>query len=145
VQRSSSRGFTIVEAIVALAIVTVGVLSLVGLAHQVVDAVARSRRHLQAAVLADAYVASRVGAPLAGTAPDCLDRDRAGCSELLDATGLVTTGTPAFARRWRISAVAGTPTPVWALSVCVVPVDARRLSSPTPGACLSRLLHEGGP
>jgi hypothetical protein len=142
---SSSRGFTIVEAIIALAIVTTGVLSLVGLAHQVVDAVARSRRHLQAAVLADEYVALRYGAPLTGTATDCLERDLPGCVELLDAAGRVTTGTAAFLRRWRISPVVGAPTVTWTLSVCVVPVAARRLTSPTPGACVSRVLHEGGP
>lgn len=142
---SSSRGFTIVEAIIALAIVTAGVLSLVGLAHQVVDAVARSRRHLQAAVLADAYVTLRYGAPLTGTATDCLERDLPGCVELLDDAGRVTSGTPAFARRWRISPIAGAPTAAWTLSVCVVPIGSRRLTSPAPGACVSRVLHEGGP
>jgi hypothetical protein len=145
VHESNARGFTIIEATIALAIIAGGVLTLVGLAHQVVDAVARSRRQLQAAVLADEYVTLRHGTVLTGTAADCLERDIGGCVELLDATGRPTTGVAAFSRRWRIGQIAGAPTTAWALSVCVVPADARRLVSRAPGACISRVLHEGAP
>lgn len=141
-QPSSARGFTILEAIVALAIVTSGILSLAGLARQVTDAVARSRRHLSAAILADEYVAMRIGRPLAATPPDCLDRDVGGCMEALDGAGRPATASPAFVRRWRVAPVAAAPAPAWSLTVCVVPVDLRRFTAPSPGACVHRIVPE---
>lgn len=139
------KGFTLIEAIVALAIVTSGVVSLAALARQVTDTVAGSRRHLAAATFADAFVAIRAGTPLAPTAPDCLSRDVGGCFETLDGDGRVTGGPAAFVRRWRIAAVAAAPVPAWSLTVCVVPADQRRAVSPAPGACVARVLVETAP
>lgn len=139
------KGFTVIEAIVALAIVTSGVLSLAGLARQVTETVARSRRHLSAALLADEFVAMRIGRPIAATPADCLDRDVGGCMEGLDGEGRPTAGLPAFVRRWRIGAVAAAPAPVWSLTVCVVPADLRRAIAPAPGACVARILAEAVP
>lgn len=141
----SPRGFTLIEALIALAIVTAGLLSLVGLAQHVTETVARSRRHLAAAVLADAYAAQRAASPLAATASDCLQRDRAGCLDLLDAAGQVTTAPPVFHRRWQVAPVAGLASPAWALSVCVVPVALRQVSIATPGACVARVVSETVP
>lgn len=145
VRAASDRGFTLIEAIVALAIVTSGVVSLAGLARQVTETVARSRRHLAAATFADAFVAIRAGTPLVPTAPDCLSRDVGGCFETLDGDGRVTGGSAAFVRRWRIAAVAGAPVPAWSLTVCVVPADLRAAVSPAPGACLARVVAEVAP
>jgi len=146
VQPACVKGFTVIEAIVALAIVTSGVLSLAGLARQVTDSVARSRRHLSAAVLADAFVTTRLGRPMASTAPDCLERDVAGCMDTLDGDGRPAGGQAAsFVRRWRISAVGVAPVPVWSLTVCVVPADMRRAVAPAPGACIARLVTETAP
>lgn len=141
----SNRGFTVVEAIVALAIITSGVVSLAGLARQVTDTVARSRRHLAAATFADAFVAIRAAVPLAPTAADCLSRDVGGCFDTLDGAGRVTAGPSAFVRRWRIAAVAAAPTPAWSLTVCVVPADLRAVVAPAPGACVARVVTETAP
>ncbi len=139
------QGFTVIEAIIAVAILTTGVVSLAGLAHQVTDTVARSRRHLAAAVFADAYVATRAGAVLAPTAPDCLSRDVGGCYDTLDDEGRVTGGGAAFVRRWRIAAVAAAPAPAWSLTVCVVPAELRTTVLPAPGACVTRVVVETAP
>ena len=144
-QASCVKGFTVLEALVALAIVTSGVLSLAGLARQVTDIVARSRRHLSAAVLADAFVSTRVGRPIGATPPDCLDRDIGGCMEALDGDGRPTAGLAAYVRRWRIAAISGAPSPAWSLTVCVVPADLRRATTPLPGACVARVVAETAP
>lgn len=141
----SSRGFTLIEALIALAIVTGGLLSLVGLAQHVTGTVAWSRHHLSAAVLADAYIAQRAASPLAATPADCLQRDRAGCLERLDAAGQVTMAAPVFHRRWQIAPVVGLPGPAWSLSVCVVPVALRQIAVATPGACVNRVVSETAP
>lgn len=141
----SPKGFTLVEALIALAIVTGGLLSLVGLAQHVTENVARSRRQLGAAVLADAYLAQRAASALAATPIDCLRRDRAGCLEHLDGAGQITTGPPVFHRRWLITPVAGLPVPAWAISVCVVPVALRLVNLATPGSCVARVVSEVGP
>lgn len=137
---SCARGFTVVEAIVALAIVASGVVGLVGLARQVTDTVARSRRHLTAAVLADAAVAERLGEPMTVTAADCLSRDVGGCMDELDGDGRPSTTGVAFVRRWRVVPLAGSSPPVWSLTVCVVPVEQRRGAAVAPGACVSRFM-----
>ncbi len=144
-QTGCDKGFTVIEAIVALAILTTGVVSLAGLAQQVTDAVARSRRHLAAAVFADAYVAIRAGAALAPTALDCLSRDVGGCHETLDDEGRVTGGGAAFVRRWRIAAIPAAPAPAWSVTVCVVPAELRTAVLPTPGACVARVVVETEP
>ncbi len=144
-QPACVKGFTLLEAIVALAIVTTGVLSLAGLARQVTETVARSRRHLSAAVLADQYVAMRIGRPIAPTPSDCLDRDIGGCVEQLDGDGRPASGLPAYVRRWRIAALAGAPAPAWSLTVCVVPADLRRATASSPGACVARILSGTAP
>lgn len=142
---ASERGFTIVEAIVSLAIVTTGVLSLASLATQVTTMVARARRHTVAAVLADQALAARLRAPITATPGDCLQRDLAGCSETLDGSGLVTTALPAFVRRWRAVPIAGAAVGTWGLTVCVVPVHERLGSGLATGACVARIAWEAAP
>lgn len=141
----SPQGFTLIEALIALAIVTGGMLSLVGLAQHVTGTVAWSRRQLAAAVLADAYVAQRAASTLTVTPADCLQRDRAGCFEPLDAAGHVTMGAPVFHRRWQVAPVAGLMRPAWSLNVCVVPVALRQVAIATPGACVARVISETAP
>ena len=143
--RTSEHGFTIIEAVVALAIVTTGVLGLASLATQVTTTVARARRHTVAAVLADQGLASRAREPIAATPADCLQHDLAGCSETLDGEGLVTTGLPAFVRRWRAAPVAGATPSAWALTVCVISVHERHGTGSAPGACVARIAWEAAP
>jgi type II secretory pathway pseudopilin PulG len=143
--RTAENGFTIIEAIVALAIVTTGVLALASLASQVTGLVVRARRHTMAAVLADQGVALRLRQPLVVTPTDCLQYDVAGCVEQLDGTGRVTAGPAAFVRRWRVAAVGGVVPAAWALGVCVVSVHERRARGAAPGACVARLAWEAAP
>ena len=143
--KASEHGFTIVEAVVALAIVTTGVLSLASLAAQVTALVARARGHTIAAVLADQALAARLREPISATPSDCLQRDLAGCFEPLDSTGLVTTTGPAFVRRWRATPIAGVTPSAWGLTVCVVPVHERRGTGRAPGACVARIAWEAAP
>lgn len=142
---SFDRGFTLVETLVALAIVTGGLLSLVWLARHVTETVARSRRLLAAAVVADASIAQRLGSPLMATALDCLQYDRAGCVDHIDEMGRPAAALPVFHRRWRVVPVAGLSGPVWSLSVCVVPVAERLVAIATPGACVTRVVTETTP
>ncbi len=144
-QLRAAHGFTIVEAVVALAIVTTGVLGLAELATHVTHTVLRARRHTIAAVLADQGVSMRVAGPMAVTPVDCVQRDVAGCVEALDSVGRVTTGPPAFVRRWRAAAIGGTSPPVWGLTVCVLPVHERRGAGRAPGACVARIVWESAP
>jgi hypothetical protein len=130
---------------VALAIVTTGVLSLAALAQQVVDSMARSRRHLSSAAMADALLATRLEGPWVPTSPACLDRDVTGCVDTVDDQGRPSVAAPAFVRRWRIAGVASAPVPTWTLSVCVVPVDRRRVATVASSACVSRVVSAVGP
>jgi type II secretory pathway pseudopilin PulG len=142
---ASERGFTVVEAIVSLAIVTTGVLSLASLAAQVTTMVARARRHTVAAVLADQAIAALRRPPISATPDDCLQRDLPGCSETLDGSGLVTTAPPAFVRRWRSVPIAGAAVGTWGLTVCVVPVHERLGSGLATGTCVARIAWEAAP
>jgi len=142
---ASEYGFTIVEAVVALAIVTTGVLSLASLAIQVTATVARARRHTIAAVLADQSVSARLRESITATPADCLQRDLSGCSETLDGSGLVTSMVPAFVRRWRAAPIPGAAPSAWALTVCVVPAHERHSTGRAPGACVTRIAWEAAP
>ncbi|MEZ5292134.1 MAG: hypothetical protein R2745_13695 [Vicinamibacterales bacterium] len=139
------RGFSVLEAIIAMAIVTTGVVSLAGLAQQVIDTVARSRRHLVATALADALVATRAAGPFASTPTDCLQHDVAGCHDTVDDAGRPTASRPSFVRRWRLAPVSGVPPGTWALSVCVVSIRDRQTTGAAPGTCLARILAEVAP
>ena len=142
---NDERGVTIIEAIIALAIVTSGVVGLVGLARQTTDGVARARRHLVAAALAESGLAERLAAPMLPTSVGCLERDTGGCVEPLDGHGRPHGSDEAFIRRWRVTAVSGGVAPVWSMTVCVVPIEQRRHEIATPGACVSRLVGEVQP
>ncbi len=140
-----THGFTVIEALVALAIVTSGVLGLAALAAQVTDVVARSRRHTTAALLADQGVAARVGGPWTSTPASCLQRDVAGCFERLDAQGLVTHNPAAFVRRWRTAPLVSSVPRLWGVTVCVVPASLGGITGATPGACVGRVVWEPRP
>ena len=142
---ASPRGFTIVEALVAMVLVTSGVLALVQLTQQITDTVARSRRQLVAAWLAEAAVAERAGPPYGAMAPDCLQRDVGGCMDTVDGTGQPTRLAPAYVRRWRVAPVTRGPGAVWSVAACVVPAAQRGVTARAPGACAVRLAHEAWP
>jgi Tfp pilus assembly protein PilV len=143
---ASIRGFTLVEALIALAVITTGLLALATVALQMTDRVAHSRRHLLSAWLADEGVALHSRRPLSATPADCLQRDVAGCLETLDGHGRPTAAAPALVRRWRVARVATAPTPAWTVAVCVLPADRRTSAAAGPaGACVARVVHEVWP
>lgn len=136
----SHHGFTVVEALVAIAIASGGVVALAALAQQVTDGVAHSRRTLSAAVLADRGVATLIGRSMTATADGCLDTDTAGCMETLAADGQPSTTAVAFVRRWRVVLVATSPLLLRSVTVCVVQAGARGRRAPTAGGCANRLV-----
>lgn len=140
----SNRGFTLLEALVAMGLVTSGVLTLAALAMQVTGQVAWSRQRLTGLWLADAAVAAVGTPPIADTGADCLSRDIAGCFELVDARGQPTASVPAWVRRWRVVTLVAPPGGVWSVSVCLV-APAERSATAAPGACISRVVHGVAP
>lgn len=143
--QGAEHGFTIIEAIVALAIVTTGVLSMASLAAHVTALVARARGHTLAALLAEQTLALRLHEPISATSGDCLQRDVAGCFETVDGAGLVTAVTPVFVRRWRAAPIGSVAPRAWALTVCVVAAHERHMTGRTPGACVARIAWEAAP
>lgn len=143
--RTSSRGFTLVEALVAIALVTSGVLAMAALAFQVTRQVAWSRERLVGLWLADAAMAVHLRPPLIDTAADCLSHDVAGCHDTLDGHGAPTAVAPAYVRRWRVTTITPPPDGVWSVSACLVPAAARGRPGPLAGACVTRLVHGGTP
>ena len=145
IRAANARGFTIVEAVVALAIVTTGVLGLANVAAHVTGTVQRARRHTVAAVLADQAIAARLRLPMAPTDPGCLQRDLAACAELLDGGGRPTAAAPVFVRRWRSVPLSGVAPPAFSLTLCVVPAPERAGTAVAPGTCVSRVVWEAQP
>lgn len=144
--RTSCRGFTIVEALVAIALVTTGVLALAALAFQVTGQVASSRERLVGLWLADAALAFHLRPPLADTSAECLRRDVAGCHDTVDGHGVPTSVAPAYVRRWRVTTLVPPPGGVWSVSACLVPARARGdAARVVAGACVTRLVHGGTP
>ena len=139
-------GFTVVEALIALGIIASGVLAMAGLALRTTDAVSRARQRTIAAQLADGGLTELAARGVAGSSPDCLRRDLAGCVEYRDARGQPVEGPPAaYALRWYAAAVAGSPAPATILTVCAVP-EPERAPGPRPaGACATRVLMERWP
>ncbi len=143
---ASSRGFSLVEALIVLAVITTGLLALAAVALQMTEHVAQSRRHLLSAWLADEGVAVHSRRPLAATAADCLLRDVAGCLETLDGHGRPASTAPALVRRWRVARVGAAPSPAWSVAACVLPADRRATAGTSPvGACVARVVHEVWP
>jgi type II secretory pathway pseudopilin PulG len=145
-RRARRNGFSVVEAIVALAIVAGGVMALAGLALRTTDIVARTRQRTVAAQLADAGLTELAARGVAASSPGCLLDDVAGCVEYRDASGQVVGGPAgAYALRWYARAVPSSPVPATLLTVCAVP-EPERAPSPRPaGACATRVLREPWP
>ena len=104
----SQRGTTLVEAVVAIALLAGSVVLLAGLSHMAVRSVTMARERTLAAVFAvlklEALCRDVRGL---GTSPgDTLAQDTAGFVEYLDARGNVASAGPApFVRRWSVSAM----------------------------------------
>lgn len=141
-----AAGFTLVETLVALAIVTTGALMLAALALQTTDMVGRGRRHAVAAVLADAAVSERLDGGGTPNSPACLTRDVDGCVEYRDAGGAAVPGPSApFAVRWHAASLGASPVPAKVLTVCAVPEVQRAPAARPAGVCVVRVVMERWP
>ena len=140
-----AAGFTLVEVVIALAIVTTGAVSLAALSAQAGEIVARARRQALATMLADGEVARLQGRGLAATAPDCLTRDVAGCVTFVDAQGQSTADPRApFAVRWSATPFMFAPSAT-VLVVCAVSGPERSPTTGVPGVCVARMAMAGVP
>jgi hypothetical protein len=141
-----SRGFSVVEALVALTIIAGGVLTLAGLALRTTEHVSRARQRTVAAQLADAGLTELAARGVAPSGAGCLLSDVAGCVEYRDAAGQPVGGPAgAYALRWYARAVPASPVPATLLTVCAVP-EPERPPSPRPaGACATRVVREPWP
>ena len=81
------RGFSILEAIVALALIVTGVVALAGLAARATDTVVRARQRSVGVHLADAALTELAARVVPPTMPGCLLSDVAGCVEYRDGEG----------------------------------------------------------
>jgi Tfp pilus assembly protein PilV len=131
-------GSTLIEAVVAICMLTTAVVSLAGLVSVAVRTIALTRERTVAAILAaqkleELFVAAR---PLSPSSPDAVSHDEAGFVEYLDAAGVVVgSGAAArgvvYVRRWAISPL-GADT---ALNVLHVAVSPCRYVAASAGQC----------
>lgn len=138
-------GFSVIEAIVALAIVASGVLALAALAAQVTRLVQQARIRTVAAQLADAVLIDLTARGVAPSSADCLRRDVPGCVAYRDAHGAPSAPRDGFAVRWRAAAVPGSPVPATLVTVCAVAPPDRPPAARPAGACVTRIRREPWP
>ncbi len=140
------RGFSIVETIVALAIIVTGVVALAGLASRATHTVVRARQRAVGVHLADAALTELAARGVAPSSPGCLLSDVAGCVEYRDGDGQVAAGpAAAYAVRWYAAAVPSSPVPATILTVCAVAAPERATATRAAGACATRVLMEPWP
>lgn len=140
------RGFSILEAIVALALIVTGVVALAGLAVRATDTVVRARQRSAGVHLADAALTELAARGVPPTMPGCLLSDVAGCVEYRDSEGRPAAGpAAAYAVRWYAAAVPASPVSATILTVCAVAAPERAPSLQAAGACATRVLMEPWP
>jgi Tfp pilus assembly protein PilV len=140
------RGFSIVETIVALALIVTGVVALAGVASRATHTVVRARQRAVGVHLADAALTELAARGVAPSSPGCLLGDVAGCVEYRDADGQVATGpAAAYAVRWYAAAVPSSPLPATILTVCAVAAAERAAAARAAGACATRVLMAAWP
>ncbi|MGD9905829.1 MAG: hypothetical protein AB7U83_20340 [Vicinamibacterales bacterium] len=143
---SCERGFSLVEAVVALGIVAGGVLAMAALASRTTAIVLRARERSVAAHLGDAALTDLVRRPGAPSSPACLLRDVGGCVTYRDASGAAVPGPGGgYSVRAYVAAVGGSPVPLRLVTVCTV-AEVDRAPAPRPaGACATRVVMEAWP
>jgi Tfp pilus assembly protein PilV len=132
-------GSTLIEAVVAIAILATAVVSLAGLVSVAVRTIALTRERTVAAILAaqkleELFVATR---PLSQSPPDAVSHDEAGFVDYLDAAGVVVSGGAAarsvvYVRRWAVSPL-GADAALTLIHAAVSP--CRRAAAPRDGEC----------
>lgn len=139
------RGFTLIEVLIAMAIVTTGALSLAHLTATVAALVTRSRHQSEAMWLADGGIATVQGEGGAGAPDACLLQDVDGCVAFVDASGQRTADPRApYSVRWSVTRFTSTPMTA-VITVCGVPARERAPAAFPPGTCVARLAMAGVP
>ena len=114
-----SSGFTLVETLIACGLVVAASLGTMQLFAYALAQNQVARDQLVMGVVAasrlDELAAAARAGTLAPTATDSLDRAVSGCNDA------VTEGGRAYQRRWRVAAVPGYPSSVYAITVRVFP------------------------
>lgn len=131
------KGFSLVEVLVAMAVVATSATGLAGLLTLATRVVHQSRIDMVATAAADAKMAELRALPfgdfaLAPTPTSSLQTNAAGCVDFVDATGaMVSTGTNAtgqsvYLRRWRIQPLPADPVNAVVLEVVAAAVGTPR-------------------
>jgi hypothetical protein len=131
-------GSTLIEAVVAVAILTTGVVSLAGLTSVAVRTITLTRERTVAAIAAAQKLEELSAAmrPLLRSSPDAVRQDEAGFVEYLDEAGAVVGAHPgapgvAYVRRWAVSPVVADAS----LTLIHVAVSPCRGATAGAGAC----------
>ena len=141
----STRGFTLVEVIVALGLVAGAATALAQLASIAVAANMRARTSTTTIVLAQQKMEellSEAGVSLSSSPAGALTRNVDGCFDFVDRSGHLLGGGPAapagsaYLRRWSIEPRAGGAGDTLILQVLVT--DARHASASDPPASVTR-------
>ena len=129
------RGFSVIEALVALGIIATGVLAMAALAVRTTEMVARARQRSIASHLADAMLSELAARGVAPSGPGCLLSDVAGCVEYRNRTGRpAPSAASGYALRWYAAAASGSPLPATVLTVCAVPESESGARQPPGGS-----------
>ena len=144
-RQRSTGGFSVVEAIVALAIVAGGVVALAALAVQATGIVVNARQRGVALYLAEAALTELAARGVPASSPACLLSDVPGCVEYRDGEGRVAAPGAAYAVRWYAAPVPSSPVPATILTVCAVGATERATAPRPAGVCATRVLKEPWP
>lgn len=140
------RGYSIVETIVALALIVTAVVALAGLASRTTHTVLRARERAVGVHLADAALTELAVRGVSPSSPGCLLSDVAGCVEYRDGEGRLAAGPDApYAVRWYAAAVPASPVPATILTVCAVAASERTAATRVSGTCAARVVMEPWP
>jgi Tfp pilus assembly protein PilV len=131
-------GSTLIEALVAIAILATAVVSLAGLASVAVRTIALTGERTAAAILAAQKLEELTAAsrPLSPSSPDAVSHDEAGFVEYLDAAGAIVGSGGAvrsarYVRRWAVSPLQADPS----LHLIHVAVSPCRRAEASDGEC----------
>jgi prepilin-type N-terminal cleavage/methylation domain-containing protein len=148
-RRADARGFTLIEALVAMALLGVAGGALFDLSIGAVRAV-RAGRDRTLSVLASAAVLATLDdarAPLAG--PACLSSDAAACHDGVDEAGepVAVAGGGVYRRRWMVGDLTAAGTPGRVVVACAGPLPDMRPAGARrpPGTCLAGVVVEVTP
>ena len=135
---ADDSGSTLIEAVVAIAILTTAMASFAGLASIAVRTIALTRERTVAAILAAQKLEELFAAPraLSQSSPDAVSHDETGFVEYLDAAGVVvgsgvTSRGVVYVRRWAVSPLGADA----ALNVIHVAVSPCRRAVAAAGEC----------